>query len=447
MLLPVAAAGSQEPEVRPVAVWPPGPLEVIAAFDRPIDPMLAKSFIGRTIPYIEGPADAAGPAAPAKPSGALRIVAARWEDGRRTLVLATDPHPRVARYLLPLPATGRDASTNHGDEATLAYELTGVEAAWSEPEELADGPRWSGWWPHLDVDATRRLTLGSKRHEAGLALLSRPGRLVLSTLVRLPAGNVALRIDTTGPIEEAMLGDARADASVPNPRDQVHRAVLTVESQGAPLFLTITARTPGDVRPFSLKVSYRLAGEKTDHPLERDRLMVPWAPVTTEPAIAAPLAVPDLSGGDPARGQVIFSGNQARCAQCHTFRGTGGQVGPDLTEIGRKGRAEVYRGIAAPSAAIEPDYTSYTVATKDGQVVAGIVRAEGADAIRVTDTNAHITLVRRDQIQEIRPSATSIMPAGLAAALGDASVRDLIAFLTSTQSPDRPASKSKGTSK
>ena len=62
---------------------------------------------------------------------------------------------------------------------------------------------------------------------------------------------------------------------------------------------------------------------------------------------------------------------------------------------------------------IEPDYTTYTVATRDGQVLSGVVRAEGADAIRVTDTNAKSTTVRRDKVQEIRPSATSIMPPDL----------------------------------
>ncbi len=133
----------------------------------------------------------------------------------------------------------------------------------------------------------------------------------------------------------------------------------------------------------------------------------------------------------PARGRTIFRGDQARCGQCHAFRGEGGQVGPDLTGIASKGRADIYRNIAAPSAVIEPDYTTYTVATRDGQVLSGVVRAEGADAIRVTDTNAKSTTVRRDNIQEIRPSTTSIMPPGLAAAMGDSAVRDLIAYLTS----------------
>ena len=52
----------------------------------------------------------------------------------------------------------------------------------------------------------------------------------------------------------------------------------------------------------------------------------------------------------------------------------------------------------------------------------------GDELIRVTDTNAKSTEIRRGQIQQIRPSGTSIMPVGLAAMLGDAAIRDLIAF-------------------
>ena len=171
--------------------------------------------------------------------------------------------------------------------------------------------------------------------------------------------------------------------------------------------------------------------------------MLPWVPITLDSATAAPLVVPDLAGGDPARGQTLFFGDQARCSQCHIFRGQGGKVGPDLTDIGVKGRAEIYRSIAAPSAAIEPAYTSYTVATKDGQVVVGVVRAEGIETIKVTDTNARATIIPRKQIEQIRPSATSVMPVGLTGALGTDAIRDLIAYLSSTQQPQPRANPKK----
>ena len=162
----------------------------------------------------------------------------------------------------------------------------------------------------------------------------------------------------------------------------------------------MTVRTVATRSPFSVRAVCRREGEKGDPPIARDRLIVPWAPLLSDATIAAPVTVPDLSGGDPVRGQALFSGDQARCAQCHVFRGQGGKVGPDLTGVGRKGRAEIYRSLAVPSAAIEPDYTSYTIATKSGQVLVGVIRAEGPDTIKVTDTNAHDTILHRDEIQE-----------------------------------------------
>ena len=414
----------------PVAAWPPGPLEVIAAFERPLSPTSAKAMIGRTIPYEDPRGNAPGAPASSGPAGRLRIVGARLVDDGRTLVLATDPHPRPARYLLPLPVDHPGQASKDLPVPAVPYDLSGVEATWTEGGQPAAEPKWSGWWPTLDLETARRLTRGSLPSEAGWSLLARPGRLVLSAWLRLPPGKATLRVRSTGTIEDAMLGDAQATGRAPDP-DHFSRIELAVESRGEPLFLTMTVRTGVPGRPFAIDASYRKAGEPTDRPIDRDRLLLPWAPISAIAATAAPLAVPDLSGGDPERGRTIFRGDQARCAQCHVFRGEGGKVGPDLTEIASKGRAEIYRSVAAPSAAIEPDYTTYTVATKEGQVLSGVVRAEGPDEIKVTDTNARAVTVRRDRIQEIRPSATSIMPPGLAAALGDSAVRDLVAYLTS----------------
>jgi putative heme-binding domain-containing protein len=409
---------------RPLAVWPSGPLEVIAAFDRPLDPAVAKRMVGQAIPYQDTGGGGPDQPPPSRPAGRLRIVGARLIDDGRTLVLATDPHPRVARYLLPLPG------------ATVPYDVSGIEAAWSEGDDPGQGPKWSGWWPSLDLEAIRRLARGSRPHETGLSLFSQPGRLALSGWVRLPPGKVTLRVESSGLIEDATLGDAQAQGT--ERKDGTYRIEPAVESKGEPVFLNMNIRTGTGGMPVSLKASYRAAGEPADRPVERDRLLLPWAPTSTANATAAPLVVPDLSGGDPARGRTLFRGDQARCAQCHAFRGEGGKVGPDLTDVASKGRADIYRSIAAPSATIEPDYTTYTVATRDGQVLSGVVRAEGPEAIKVTDTNAKATTVRRDQVQEVRPSATSIMPPGLAAALGDSAVRDLIAYLTSPATGDRP---------
>ena len=104
-----ASPGSAAPRV--VAAWPAGPMEVRAAFDGPIDPSVARAMVGRSIPFGEPANRGAGPRL-AVTLGRLRIAAARLDDGGRTLVLATDPHPRPASYVLTVPlddASGRSA--------------------------------------------------------------------------------------------------------------------------------------------------------------------------------------------------------------------------------------------------------------------------------------------------------------------------------------------------
>ncbi len=88
---------------RPVVVWPSGPLDVVAAFDKAVDPAAAGRLSARAS-LTSSQAEPAGDRDPSpRPSGALRIVGARLTDAGRTLTLATDPHPRLARYVLPLP--------------------------------------------------------------------------------------------------------------------------------------------------------------------------------------------------------------------------------------------------------------------------------------------------------------------------------------------------------
>jgi putative heme-binding domain-containing protein len=142
-----------------------------------------------------------------------------------------------------------------------------------------------------------------------------------------------------------------------------------------------------------------------------------------------------LSGGDWRRGEAVFFGEEAKCSSCHKVRGKGGDVGPDLGDRAGRDPAELYRDIADPSAVIKPEYMPYTVALKDGQVAVGVVRAEGADAIRVLDTNGKATIIKRSEIEELRPSGTSIMPVGLAGALGEARMRDLLTFLLGPPPP------------
>jgi putative heme-binding domain-containing protein len=417
---PVPAADGVGQLPRPVAIWPSGPLDVVVTFPNPVTPELATSLVGQSITYRDPRHEVSGQQASPQP-GTLAIAGARLIDSNRTLILATDPHPRPDRYRLRL---GRDPGCIESD-----YDLSGVDVAWSKADDkdnAGSDPDWQGWWPGLDLDAVRRATRGSTPHERGFERLGEPGRLVVSAQVILPPGEVQVRLESTSPVSEAALGDEQAS----------ERGEFTFRSRGEALFLTFTLETGPQGRPTSLRVVYRVGKEGPFRAIERDRIFLPWAPLasgrTTEPA---PASRPDLVGGDARRGAELFFGDQAKCSQCHAIGGRGGTVGPDLTEIHRKGMEHVYQSIAAPSAEIAPDYVPFTVAARDGRVLAGLVKAEGADSIRVTDTNAKSSILRRDEIDQIRPSATSIMPVGLAAAIGQGGLRDLMAYLISEKAP------------
>lgn len=407
-VLAVPFARGADAAPRAVAAWTSGPLEVRVALDRPGDPAGLAGLIGARAVF--GPGVKAGdrPGATGDDTrGSIQVAAARLVDGGRTLVLSTDPHPRDTAYALSLPP---------GLGGDLAYGLRGVEVIRDDGGD--DGPRWLGWWPTLDwADARARLA-GTAALAGFEAKAKAPGRVTLKALVTSPKGKVAIRARASSGFELG-LGNESATSK---PEQGGHQAEVSAESDGGPIDLTLTITLDG-------KAPFALAVDSGGRPIPSDRLTLPWAPPppSVSPFTPAPVAV--LTGGDPAKGAILFKGDQAKCAACHKVRGEGGEVGPDLSDAARRGREWTYQQINEPSAVIHPDYLPYTVLTKDGRVLVGVVRAEGADAIKVVDAEAKATVVLKAEVDELKPSGTSIMPVGLLGPLGEDGVRDLLAFL------------------
>jgi putative heme-binding domain-containing protein len=84
-----------------------------------------------------------------------------------------------------------------------------------------------------------------------------------------------------------------------------------------------------------------------------------------------------------------------------------------------------------PSASFARGYEPFNVVTTDGQVIAGIIGRETADAIHVVGTNRVELRVPRAAIDTIAQSTTSIMPEGMENQLSRQDLADLIAFLGS----------------
>ncbi len=366
-----------------IAVWASGPLEVRVAFDRAAMSEGLSGLVGTRIVFGDGvkPGDRFVARKPGDPPiearGSLRIAAARLDDGGRTLVLSTDPHPRDTTYALSLPPVlGGD----------LVYGLRGVEVTWDDGKEDAK-PTWSGWRPTFD-------------RVVGSNLPMKAGRVTLKTLVSRPKGMATFNVRASSSFELGLGNETVKSTSEANG----HHAEINVNVDDDRVDLIVTLAVDG-------KLPLTLVVEADGQPITADRLTLPWAPPipTNSPSTPAPTWA--LSGGDPSKGEVLFKGEGAKCSICHKVRGAGGDVGPDLTDLIQRDRAWIYRQINEPSSPIHPDYVPYTVLTKDGRVLVGIVRAEGADAIKVVDAEAKATVVAKAEIEELKPSATSIMPA------------------------------------
>ncbi|MHB1558148.1 MAG: c-type cytochrome, partial [Isosphaeraceae bacterium] len=145
--------------------------------------------------------------------------------------------------------------------------------------------------------------------------------------------------------------------------------------------------------------------------------------------------------GDPRRGERIFFDPRGGCASCHSAGGRGtAAVGPDLTGVGRKyDRSELIRSVLEPSRRIADGYGSVTLATHDGRVLTGVVRAENEAEITLVDGQARATRVPKREVATRRAGAPSIMPSHAAEVLSPTEFADLIGYLSSLKPPPAPA--------
>ncbi len=143
----------------------------------------------------------------------------------------------------------------------------------------------------------------------------------------------------------------------------------------------------------------------------------------------------DPKQGDSDRGAELFG---THCASCHEFRGQGFALGPNLAALTDRSTAFLLRAIVDPNDAVENRYAAYTVDTKDGESISGIVSEENASSVTVLNANGAKQVLLRKDIAAIKSSQLSLMPEGLEQALDLQQMADLIAFLQSAPTGPPP---------
>ena len=129
-----------------------------------------------------------------------------------------------------------------------------------------------------------------------------------------------------------------------------------------------------------------------------------------------------------------------KCATCHRFDGLGGDVGPDLTTVKNKFDANyLLESIIEPSKVISDQYSSKIVALEDGRQITGLVIPKDGKVeiypVQETAEALEPIIVDADEIEQMKDSSTSQMPAAMLDSLNAEEVRDLIAYLLSSGNP------------
>ncbi|MHB1422791.1 MAG: PVC-type heme-binding CxxCH protein [Gemmataceae bacterium] len=137
-----------------------------------------------------------------------------------------------------------------------------------------------------------------------------------------------------------------------------------------------------------------------------------------------------LKEGDVRRGQAVFNNSKAACSACHAIGYLGGNVGPDLTTIGKiRTERDLLESIVFPSASLVRSYEPVQVTTKSGKVYNGLIRKDAPEEIVLATGPNQEARVSRGDIEEVQPSKVSVMPAGLDQQLTVRELADLVAFL------------------
>lgn len=130
---------------------------------------------------------------------------------------------------------------------------------------------------------------------------------------------------------------------------------------------------------------------------------------------------------DAGKGREVFN---KVCATCHAHGGGEAKIGPDLGGTWRNGVDYFLENIADPNAVIGDAFQLTIVTKKDGNVVAGAVEKETAEAVTLRTLTESVTVKTAD-ITKREKLPQSLMPPGLLEALPEREVIELLKFLCS----------------
>ena len=148
------------------------------------------------------------------------------------------------------------------------------------------------------------------------------------------------------------------------------------------------------------------------------------------------LAVVDdahLTGRNFQQGKDMY--NAITCGRCHAVAGQGGNIGPDLTQLGtRFSNKDILESIIEPNKVISDQYAATRFELKNGESIVGRITNEDKTSYTVSQNPFApdmVVKVAKKDVASSQYSPSSIMLPGLINSLNEDELRDLIAYLKS----------------
>jgi quinoprotein glucose dehydrogenase len=184
----------------------------------------------------------------------------------------------------------------------------------------------------------------------------------------------------------------------------------------------------------NLRLDVSLAAAERSEESVKKQLAVYLSATADPDELVASFADTKIGGNDTKGSNIFYGKTEVSCVRCHRVDGTGGQVGPELSSIGKtKDRQYLLESIVHPNKVVAEGYTQIKVTTDEGELFVGIVKRETDESLVLLDADGKEIVIAQESIDDRRPGKSS-MPADLINQLTKKEVRDLVEFLANRKS-------------
>ncbi len=141
-----------------------------------------------------------------------------------------------------------------------------------------------------------------------------------------------------------------------------------------------------------------------------------------------------LEGGNAEQGRTLFFGRSAAsCRRCHKVNNSGGEVGPDLSKVGKeKDRNYLLEAIVDPNSKIAKGFETVILVTMEGKIHSGILKSDDDKIVQLMTPTGALVSVAKDDIDE-RANGQSGMPQDISKNLTRSEIRDLVEYMSTLQ--------------